>query len=270
MDELTHRAYGNLPLSLGTSIAIESLMDDHIKAIKEYNEIWVNIRTLVRNLYMSLDAESQSIVSDISLANAAISEIENLDSVIKDSNLKLGVNYYHNGYSLLETRYKIAKFRSQKTPRQQFYKALLDNTYSNIETYFKQEGKIHSYSLNIEPTISSKAIMLTHSPIDLISEKYFKEVCLLESHTGKLKDRTQWYTKFSSQANVSIPMCLPMLSIFGDPEVFSPQPIKYRRAVIEVAEKYKWTCVTTLDRMKYTIGLISDLDIKNHMSKFIH
>lgn len=269
-DELTQRAYGNLPLALPTSEAIESLIDHHSKRIKDFTELWINIRTLVRNIYTSLDAESQSIATDVELTNSAITEIENLDSIVKDSNLKLRTVYYHNDYSLLRTRYRAASFREIKAPKQQYYRALLDNTYSNIQTYFQKENKILSYSLNIEPIISSKAIMLTHNPIDLVSEKYFKEILLLESHTGKLKDRTEWYTKFSSEATINIPMNLQMLSVFGDPEVFKPQPVKYRREILTVAEKYKWTCVTTIDRIKYTVGLIKDLDTKDYLLKLIH
>jgi hypothetical protein len=49
------------------------------------------------------------------------------------------------------------------------------------------------------------------------------------------------------------------LQVFGDgPVFFSPMPIKIRKALLEVAEDYKWTAVTTKDKMIYGIKQMRD------------
>lgn len=267
---LSERKQGKYPLSLSTSLAIESITDENIKQATKYDELWINITTLTRNIFTSLDLDSQNQLNDQALANVAIDEIDNIDSIVRDTLPNTRIVYYLNTYEKLKTIYKGAKFKEAKTPKQKFYKALLDNTYENIHDYYSRNKKIKSFNLKIEPSMKTSAIFLTHSPIDLTNSKHFKEIILLESYTGKLKDKTQWYTKFHSKVTPNVPLTISMLSIFGDSEVFYPQAKRYQETVLEIAEKHKWNCITTNERIKLTLGYIQDRETREFLLKFIH
>ena len=269
-DYLNQRTFGNLPLSISTSLAIESLMDENKKKTKQYDELWINLRTLVRNIFTSLDAETQSMVSDSELTHVAINEIEEIESILKEDFPTLRIRFYINFYDKLKKKFKEASIRVAKTERQKFYRILLDNVYSNINSFYGQEKKILSFDSFIEPSISVKAIFLTHTLVDLASDRNFKEIVLLESYTGKLKSKSEWYTKFSAQAQANIPPNIQMISIYGDPEVFKPLAKKYRDAIENIAVQHNWSCVTTFDRMKLTVGLEKDAELKQYLLKFIH
>lgn len=271
-EHLSKRAQGAYPLSLSTSLAIESITGENKSKIKEYNELWVNISTLVRNIYTSLDLDTQNQLSDAELTNVALDEIEQIDSIVRESLKPLTVRYYLNDFSFLRERYREAKFRTNDTPKQRFYQALLENTYANIHDYFREEkrDKIEYYRVRIEPKIKTNAIFFTHAFIDLTNRPFFKDLILLESYTGKLKDRSEWYTKFKAQASSQIPPTLDMISIFGDSVVFYPLPKKYQTLVLDTASQYKWSCVTTQERIKLTLSFLKDRQAKEYLLKFIH
>src|SRR5690606_11732596 len=205
IEYLNQRNFGNLPISISTSLAIESLIDENKSETKKYDELWINLRTLVRNIFTSLDAETQTMVSDYEMAYVAIDEIQEIESILKEDFPMLRVKFYINFYDKLKKRFKEANIREAKTERQKFYRILLDNAYKNISDYYGQEKKILAFNSDIEPQLASKAIFLTHTLVDLVSETHFKEVVLLESYTGKLKDKSQWYTNFSSETLPNIP-----------------------------------------------------------------
>lgn len=270
---ISQRALGRLPISLPTSIAIETILglneNQPNDSIKGKKEIWINISTLIRNLYSSLDKETQSIVSDNELANTVIDEMEIIDSAIKEFNGKLTVKYYLAHYHRLYDLYPKAIFRERKTEKQKFNAILLDNAARNIKQVDTSES-IRIYDLNIEPLLSPEAVMLTHNVVDLTSDIYFKDLVLLESHTGKLKTKKDWYTKLSaSDKSPLLPFNRTILSIFGDSEIFRPQPVRYRRVILETAEKFNWSFLTTLERMRLTLGYHPDKEIAGDIIKNI-
>jgi len=274
LDYLAQRAIGeDLPISLPTAVAIRELLIGEHKDAK-YQEVWINIRTLIRNLLHSLDADTLALASDIDLSNVIVDEIEILESVFRDQKPTVILNFYIAHYDKLKKLYPQAVFREVRTARQRFNQALLDNTYQDIIQFYqdpKKDPKIKVFDLDIVPVVKTVAIFLTHVGPDLTSEGYFKSVRLLESHTGKLKDRSQWYTKFSTENTIPfIPFLRATLAILGDSEVFRPQGIKLRKALVETSEKYHWSSVTTLERMKLTLGYVKDAQIREQLVNFIH
>lgn len=268
------RAMGRLPISLPTAIAIETVLglneNQPNTAIKNKRELWINVTTLVRNLYSSLDKETQGVVSDIELANTVIDEMEIIDSSIKEYGNRLSVTYYFTHYTKLNRLYPNASFREVKTDKQKFLAALLDNASSNIKQIDTQ-GKIKLFDINIEPMLSPDAIILTHNAVDLTSDKHFKDLVLIESHTGKIKTKKDWYTKLSAtDKSPLLPFNRAIMSIFGDSEVFRPLSVKYRKIILETAEKHNWSALTTLERMKLTLQFHPDKELVKDIVKNIH
>ena len=117
---------------------------------------------------------------------------------------------------------------------------------------------VKRYTLKILDVEARKALILTHFAYDLLA-KGFSSLHLLESHTGTIKNKFMWYTKYLNGKELSsIPFREDMLQIFGDNEHFRPWPIKARRQVLELAAKYNWSQVTQNDKVRYGFGQIVD------------
>lgn len=267
------RTVSSFPLSIGTGLALESLfkptqppydpgreIPPHIP-ISNYNVFYVNLRTLLRNIYGSVPKEvfmSAKAEDIVMVLEAEISVIQDLmRNEAKDAVKPL---FYHSPFenqSRLQTNQYI-KLRTPTTDLQKYSVALTDRV---LELFFKRntdDRYIRMFRSDIRPQGSPIALMLTHFPYDLTSASHFKTLDLLESHTGKKKNRTTWYTKFYGlgQEDLSyIPMVRKMLFVFGDHISFSPWSSKARFQVFEIAKKYNWTYSTTDERICMTLKL---------------
>ena len=100
---------------------------------------------------------------------------------------------------------------------------------------------------------------MTHYAYDLLSNKDFKTLDLLESHTGVLKSKALWYTKFSDHKDsVRIPFNELFLQVFGDSTIFHPHDRKLRLEILAIADKYNWSFATTKDRIHLGLSMISN------------
>ncbi len=125
----------------------------------------------------------------------------------------------------------------------------------------QKDFKIRSFALMLtgkDGQINPKSLILTHYAFVLLSAKAFAELVLVESHTGTLKDRTLWYTKYMNGKTLPIlPFREDFLQIFGDSETFRPADAKLRKEIIELAKKYHWNATTTSDRIRYCVGTMT-------------
>jgi hypothetical protein len=262
---LSERTIGQLPLSVGTSLAIESALGIHpdIKVnappIRQYTEFWVNLKTLYRNMVGSLQADAMNQVLGVPVGEEIRHEMDRIDSMIGDEyNVK--VVYYACNYNHLQQKYPNARIRMDTTAKQKLYtKTMMDALQHLIlaeqpPAHLKIESRVRVFNTTLKPTVSVKTMILTHVPLDLCSAKHFGELTLLESHTGAIKEKAQWYTKYLQGKDLTrMPFREDLLQIFGDHEMFHPYPIEQRRELMEVAEKYKWTSLTTIDKLRYSI-----------------
>lgn len=266
---IAERTIGQFPLSIATSLAFESLVNIHPELkhkhvpITEYPRIWVNLRTLYRNLMGALESDARSMATDVDLANAIHQEMEVIENVVHDYSDRCEVKFYVSNYKGIEGKYPHAVIRRDNTELQKHFTALLELTLKRVLEMEGQPGhnvqdpRVSVFDLKLQPKQHGKTLILTHIPYDLCSEKAFGELVLLESHTGAIKERAQWYTKFLNGKELPmIPFREDMLQIFGDAETFRPGDPKLRRELIDVATKYRWTAVTTRDKIVYGIETI--------------
>lgn len=267
---LSERTTGQLPLSVGTSLAIESAIGIHPEIqvneppIKHYTEFWVNLKTLYRNMMGSLQADAHNFVLGGAVGEEIRHEMDRIDSIIGDE-FNVDVIYYVCNYDHLEQDYPNARIRVDTTPKQKFFTRTMIDALKYIivseqpPPHMNMESRVRVFNKTIRPKKSVKTLILTHIPLDLCSAKHFGELTLLESHTGAFKEKAQWYTKYLNGKDLAhIPFREDLLQIFGDHELFSPYPIEQRRELLEVAEKYKWTSLTTLDKMRYSIDQLKN------------
>lgn len=261
MLNLSERAYGTFPLSIATSLALEGSVGVHPDRplnntiLEDYPELWVNVRTLFRNYFNSITKDFYFNFSSFKHKEEFIREIEYLVSTVEQlSRNKTKVVLYHSQYNNVQKLFKSPIMRENTTDNQIKYQKALNEI---ISYYLTVDDKVVKTEILLEK-IDKKCLMLTHFPLDLFVKSH-SGLHLLESHTGVIKAKQMWYTKYYNGKNLSqIPFRLDFLSIFGDNEMFKPNLMPYRKALIELSQKYNWSHVTTRDKIIYGIDSLKD------------
>lgn len=279
-DLSTNRMLGQYPLSIATSLAIESATNIHEEVkhksppILEYDELWVNIRTMFRNIVGALDKDIASRITPKSIANALLDEMNMLESIINEfTNNKVKVIFYYSNYARLELLYKHALIRMDNTDKQKEFTILHNQTIKIVldKQTIEKTHDIRVFDLHIKTENKCKALILTNYAFDLLSYNKFNKLTLLESHTGHIKNRAQFYTKYMNGAELSqIPFTLYFLIIFGDSQTFRPFNIKLRKMILDVAKKYNWSAVSTRDKIKYGIEQLKNEYEKQIILEMMH
>ena len=269
--ELADRTLGQYPLSIATSLALESANGIHPEIpvtrppIDAYDELWINVRTLFRNLLGALDTQSAKSVSADQLCDALKDELGLIVELIAtQTNSRVKVVYYISDYAGIEAKYRHAVIRRDSTDKQRQYTALLTATFDRLLKEV-EPGSIRLFPLKLKRpehdgvTSLPKALIVTHIAYDLFSYRIFSKLDLLESHTGKIKDRSLWYTKYYSGKELSmIPFREDLVQVFGDNETFRTFDPAVRRELIEIATKYKWSAVTTYAKIHYGVSTMKN------------
>lgn len=264
---LADREAGQYPLAIATSLALEGATgiypekETHKNELAEYSELWVNLRTLFRNLYNAVHSDGQGALTAGDLHDAMLEEISALESVVLEHNFSMAIVYYVSNYAGLERKYPKALLKKPKTPKQLIYAEIQRKTIEELlKTLGKEGGRdVRVFDLKLHPKNPTQtygsALMLTHYAYDLLSYPSFSELRLLESHTGAIKPRSEWYTKYHDGRNLPmIPFREDLMQIFGDSELFSAWNIKDRRPIIELAIAKKWHAMTTVAKIRQDLS----------------
>lgn len=266
---ITDREYGQFPLSIATSLALEGAFgiyperETGVNVMGNYQELWVNLRTLVRNLLGSVSSDVRDVMTPTPVAEALFHEIELLDSIIAErTNHYTKVVYYVSNYAGMERKYQRAILRRPKTDKQLLNAEVEKKTIKAILEKLGAAGgrDVRVFELKLDHAKPTKALILTHYAFDLLSANQFHELDLLESHTGNIKPSSRFYEKFADGKELPmIPFNEAFLQVFGDHTLFHPWPIGQRREIIELAKQWKWTQVTGKARIDYHLTFL-----KNH------
>lgn len=266
---IEEKTISSFPISIGTSLSLESVFVGRLDPydpervipqkinVTNYNEAWFNVATLFRNLVGALPSESIHALSPDAFALSLLQELEVIDSLFKIEGSDICKPYYYYcSYKKMIDNYtrKKIKFRESTTDKQLLYDDKYRKTIQFIEKHYS--GRLHSLDSSIKPMQRNKAIILTHIPYDLVSYKYFDQLDLLESHTGKLKSRYEFSTKYHSLGEEKLdymPFLEKLLMIFGDKILIQPADIKIRRSIVEIAKNREWTPYTTEAKVNYYI-----------------
>ena len=253
---LANRTLGELPISIATSLAVESILGINQLAptagglMDSIGLLLVNIRTMVRNLVGSMESSDTVLLTYETITRSIITEMTVIDSLMKDKE----VTYYIPTYREVETKFPLAKIRLNNTPKQAIYQALEQGV---LRVLSEEKDNLSSNVIVIDtklPGKLTKAAIITNYPIDLLSYSSYLNLTLVESHTGAFKNKLLWNSKFVNGRDAdNIPFDKAMLQIFGDSVMFHPQGIKIRRRLLEIAEKFRWDPMTTKDRVLFSI-----------------
>lgn len=263
MEDITNREVGLLQLSIATSMAIESFCGISPPAnesvafnySEQFGTLWVNIRTLFRNYLGSIGSNGRP--SPGGASKDLLDEIFTIMSTVGDySDGRCSVMFYFSNYSEVGSKHKGAVVRAMTTQTQKEIYAYSLDVYRRLFTAIRRH-KVPFIGMNDLITkwgVVNNAI-LTHYPYDLLAHSIGFRLTLLESHTGALKTKALWHTKYLDGKNLPmIPFTRQFLQIFGDKETFRPFDKKVREAIIEIGKKYKWNGNTSDSMIKYGLG----------------
>lgn len=245
------RATEGIPISVGTGLAIEAIKDN-----KSYETLWINLRTLFRNLYGAIPKEERDHLCGEALAKTLLDELNFIRDYLP--HLK-GVTLYCLNYKNLASEFPKALIRTPQTPLQKQQHDYLESVIDYFKTSVLKDKVIWEDRCQIrgEPT---KSLIITNYAVDLLSRTQFKQLRLLESYTGAIKGRSQWNTKLTGGKDLTMmPFCKFTLQIFGDNNnQFNQFGIKVREPVIKMALENNWTSITTTDKIRWNIRKMKD------------
>lgn len=272
------RAVSAFPISIATSLALESLFIGRQAPydpsrpipntidIRNYSEVWINIRTLIRNILGALS--DSKIITAQDILDILAEEIEIIKDIFRVEGRDISTPiFYYSDYDRVYRHlyHQSVKLRLPSTPAQVLYQKNEELVVKEFFKYIDKKDKQHirlSDALEVKRETSKKVnmLLLSHIPYDLLSAKHFSKLDLLESHTGLLKPRGNWGSKLYKVPNGNmtlIPFMRKTLMIFGDNVMFKPMPIELRRNILAIAEKRRWNGLTTKEKVMMDI----DLDI---------
>jgi hypothetical protein len=222
----------------------------------------------------ALSKEGATSVSSVDMKDSIIGEIDVIQSLIMNEGLnQVKPVFYASEYLKLQTKFnKFVVLRKEETLNQKIYKALHDQTIKLLlkDLQLSDNLRVYDSELNNRALNLPKSLIITHVAYDLLSHKNFEKLEMIESHTGVLKTRNQWHTKFLDGKELPmIPFLESMLCVFGDKETFRPMDIKLRRDVIELAKEHQWNSLTTKARVRLNIEFLKNPYAKEVLKSII-
>lgn len=279
------RSIGSLPLSIGTSLAIEvfservdSETNKTVKAVTAPDYLWINLRTIVRNLHGAIeDKIFRNQLRPGDFIEVAAQECEFIVNHLNDaSRERTKVVFYYSDPFDIELIFPHANIK-QRTPQGAVtaaaqYAGIEDITVALLQKHLLEVKGLDARKFGtLLKGESHEAFIITHCAIDLLAEKDFLKLTLLESHTGKLKKKTDWNTKLGKHPDLDkIPFNELTLQVFGDNSTFlSPMSQAFKKELVASAVKYSWTPLTTREKIRYGLSNIADPTVKKILREML-
>lgn len=244
---LKERAQSGFPVSIGTGLALETVFSpttdvaDTTRQVptkvehSTYNLYLINVSTLVRNLLSSVSYANLVGLPSSMILETLLEEIEYLQGLFTMNDLHL--QFYVNTYAFPTKTYQ-STLRLQTTDQQ----IQLGSYTSYCLDHIKKQDEVKVFDNKLSYEVTSKALVLTHVPWDLLSHTKFHRLDLLESHTGLVKTRKEWNSKYYPVPKMDmsfLPFIEYLLVHFGDGIMFRPDKLEDRLDLYKQMEKKK-------------------------------
>lgn len=253
------REYGNLPMSMATSLAIEGLLHlgEHEgnkgePPVHKFQVLLINLRTLFRNVYNAFGDRKDAVTADIALA-AIEEDIKAIRETVTAVSPSTVCAIYLCEYQGLMKRFPQGKFYSPSTPPQVHFHSVEQDVYRAV----KERELFDVEYFDVDLKGSHNTVVLTHLPVDLLSRKEFPVLALLESHTGAVKTHLEWNSRLNGKPGY-VPFNRIFLQLYGDKVMFSPGDLKSRRVLEKTGTKHKWDGDTTMSRIYQCLQIANE------------
>lgn len=267
-DALYDRVANAAGVSVGTAMALEAVLRDwpifdmakqtKFTPIERFGEVYINTATMARNLVAAVDNDYRLKLNATQAGEVLAEEcIAVRDAIVANSNGATSVVFYQCSYDDFKTRFITDKFYQPHTPRQIYYADLEKKVLKYLDTAL--HNQIKHFRTALRPDSRKSTLMLSHYPVDLLSNHSFGSLALLESHTAAIKSRNRWYTKLHNGAALAqIPFNNFSIQIFGDGVQLRPQDNKIKQEILKLAAERKWSWMTSESSQKEAIKKLSD------------
>lgn len=250
------RTVTSFGLSIGTGLMLESALeptearhDDKreipvVINLNDYTKHYYNIFTLARNIVNAIADKriKDGLMNNTNLMDAVMEEVEIIASLYQEVKCVpiLFIPDYTKLYKAMNVG-KEVKLDSKDYLLQQY---VLSNLKKKV--YDVSMEVVHNTYL-LKPDTSA-VLITTHVPVDLLNFNKIPNLKLLESHTGKLKDKHMWFSKLhpigKNPLNV-FPFVEELVYILGDKNVSQPMKLTLRRILHTYATERKWSTFTS-------------------------
>lgn len=253
-----------VPVSIGSALAIEAALGVYPERpqtpmpLGRYDEVWVNVYTVFRNLYGSLTAEAQKGVLPGEMYLGMKDDMAGIEFALSQAKPKIRVVFYLNDYSGLARKYPDATIKFPQTLLQKQYAEIEHDTLTLLSKRPPEGLILQSDTLAITGNHKA-ALIITHFAVDLLARYQFSRLDLLESHSGAIKPSPMWNTKLGTAEIKHLPFHAFTLQIFGDKSTqFVAQPLALRKAILKLAEDRAWTPMTSMMKIVADIKASND------------
>lgn len=249
---LINRVFSGFPVSIGTGMALESLFTPVIDVYETEREVEkvnkdnytimiINVATLIRNILSSIPSDEVSYGTFQDYHAILKEEIDYLSELFSMENLP--VCFYVHDYKYPKTRYA-DKIRTHSSIKQVEQNNITEYCLNKIA----REDNIYKFNSHIVIKKELKALLLSHIPWDLLSADNFLSMHLLESHTGLVKTKKDWNSKYYAIPNKDmslLPFTERLLTSLGDKVMFKPDPINKRLELYDLLASKKVNAMTS-------------------------
>lgn len=261
---------GSYPISLGSALVFESPV---FNIASWPNLIYINLRTLYRNYVASIPKEQYGNIESVSFTQTYLEEVSEIETIIRElSGGRIKIFFFYPRYDKFD---KVLP----KSERLVYNPDMFDDVELNMWDYVKQQELVVPFfyeevSQELPPS-NEPTLLWTSFVLDLLSASRFPTLMLLESYTGKIKKRPEWYTKikfgkFKDADEISYPFNKFMIQIFGDKSGFikGAEPA-LRKVVREMAKNDRWSPITGPEKIKYSISKLKDFKLKEILYSYL-
>jgi hypothetical protein len=195
-----------------------------------------------------------------------IEELENIAGLLSGM---VEVVFYSTDSSYLQQKFPHANVKVPTTPKQKLY-ANMERLAIAAATN-KKTVPIIKCKLKI-PGDNTRAWILTHHPLDLISRYEFSELTLLSSHTGSLKKPVEWIAKLTANPEyLNMPFNLLTIQVVGDRATqFKAGSAIFRKMLLNVAKGANWKPTTTRSKVNHDLDKIIVPDVRDIFKKMLN
>ena len=262
--QLSNRTMSGFPVSIGTGMALETLFTpiqavydesrefESIPDLSIYTKFVFNASTLLRNIINSTSADPATLDRK-EVYTALLNEIEFLSQFFEIN--QLDADIYVNTHKYVKTIYESKNVLRKATTTKQ---VVVDSLMSYCLDRLKKEDDITEFTKDIRYGKEDSVLLFSHIPFDLLSYPNFRKLDLLESHTGKVKTRKEWNTKYFPVPGKDMSI-LPLMEyllceVFGDHVMFKPSSLQKRIDTYNALQKKGITPVTSEFSLSFIMG----------------
>lgn len=262
------RTLGSSGLSIGTHLALETLFAKQMLIFDEKREFEevdpnkydyhvFNIYTLSRNILNATPYKyKDELIRDKNFVKILAYEAEVIKELYRNTKCK-ALLFYPN-YEPVYKAFNVNKPPWEINARVEhlMIKDAIDKIDKKVRIKSCNDGK--GYKLPVEYK-ANKLLMTTNIVCDLLNPGH---IDLLESHTGRLKSKSELYSKYHKVGKEDLshlPFQQELLYILGDTHIVRPLSIIIRRSLLAASVKYNWNVRTTSEKIKFNLRMEPDL-----------